>query len=466
MEYTAEIFDQMQFFYETNGFNDHQLHCVLRFERGPNPEVLKRSVIASIEAIPILGTRYIDGTSPRWTSLGPVDFGRAFMLATTKTEFEEFLVARVDESAGPQIRVCQFDSNPSAVALKMNHMICDAADFKQYLYFLCTIYSELTADPTYRPPAITGDRSIRGVLRRFPISVKVKSLLTQSKDNNQTGNQRFPLSESGDVRPFILTRVLERDRIVALKDYCRANGATLNDAVLTAYYRCLFQLFRLKTGVELQIPVMVDMRRYLQETEEFRSLTNLTSMQATRLDYKTGERFGGTLARVMAVMNEKKGADIGLNGFIKLGLLYGIFGDRIANRGLKSKLKQPLICMTNVGILDSGAMSFGNLRPYDAFVCGSIKYKPYFQIAMSSYDGRLTLSANQYGSAVDRDRIRSFLDEIEAELPRARRDVMESSSRGAQRRGDPKIVGQRRRPLDCFAPLAMTVLFPSQRVLV
>ena len=62
-------------------------------------------------------------------------------------------------------------------------------------------------------------------------------------------------------------------------------------------------------------------------------------------------------------------------------------------------------------------MSFGDLRPYDAFLCGSIKYKPYFQLAMSSYDGQLTLSVNQYGSPVDRGRIRSFLDEIEAELP-------------------------------------------------
>ncbi len=62
-------------------------------------------------------------------------------------------------------------------------------------------------------------------------------------------------------------------------------------------------------------------------------------------------------------------------------------------------------------------MSFGDLHPYDAFLCGSIKYRPYFQLAMSSYGGQLTLSANQYGSADDRDLIRSFLDEVEAELP-------------------------------------------------
>jgi NRPS condensation-like uncharacterized protein len=72
--------------------------------------------------------------------------------------------------------------------------------------------------------------------------------------------------------------------------------------------------------------------------------------------------------------------------------------------------------MTNVGILDPDQVSFGDLRPHDAFLCGSIKYKPYFQLAMSSYEGELTLSVNLRGSANDRDRILSFFDEMEAEL--------------------------------------------------
>ncbi len=416
MNYPAEIFDQVQLLFEKNGFNDHQLHCVLNFEHRPDPEILKLSVMASIEAIPILSTRYIDGATPRWTSLDPGEFGRAFVLAATEAEFQKFLVSPVDESAGPQIRVCQLDANPFAVALKMNHMICDAADFKQYLYFLCKIYSELAADPSYRPTAITGDRSIRGVLKRFSMIAKLKSLLAQSKDNNRTGDHRFPLSEGGNVQPFILTCTLERDRVAALKDYCRARGATLNDAVLTAYYRRLFHLLALRPGVEIEIPVMVDMRRYLAESGEFESLTNLSSMQVTQLDYQPEERFEGTLGRVKAVMDEKKGADIGLNGFIKLNLLYSVLGDKIANGRLKTSLKNPLICMTNVGILDRARMAFGSLYPSDAFLCGSIKYKPYFQLAMSSYDGRLTLSVNQYGDVDDRARIGAFLDEVEAEL--------------------------------------------------
>ena len=417
MDYTAEVFDQVQLLSDLNGFNDHQLHCVLRFENGPDAKVLKEAVISSIAAIPILGTRYIDGARPRWTSLDPHDFGRAFVIARTEMEFEEFLVSRVDEGLGPQVRVCLLDSSPFSVALKMNHMVCDAAGFKPYLQFLCKIYSGLMANPAYKPAEICGDRSMRGVLRRFGMGAKLKCLILQSKENNVTGGDRFPLSEGEEVRPFILTRKLGRERIAALKDVGRANGATLNDVVLTAYYRCLFKRLALRPGTELRIPVMVDMRRYLGETGEFKSLTNLASTVITRLEYRPEERFEGTLGRVKAVMDEKKASNIGLNGFIKLNLIYRIFGNTVANHLLRSILKNPLICMTNAGILDSARISFGDLRPHDAFLCGSIKYKPYFQLAMSSYDGELTLSVNLYGSASDRDRIISFFDLMDTELP-------------------------------------------------
>jgi NRPS condensation-like uncharacterized protein len=417
MDYPSEIFDQVQLLFDVNRFNDHQLHCVLRFESGPDAALLKQAVICSIEAFPILGSRYADGPRPHWTSLAPDRFGAAFVAVRTEAEFEAFIVSRIDESRGPQVKVCLLEASPSAVALTLNHMVCDASGFKTYLYFLCQIYAELEADLVWRPTKISGDRSLRGVLTRFGPMTKLKSLISQRKDNNRYGKHRFPLSEGGDVRPFILTRKLGRARVGALKDYARQRGATLNDLMLTSYYRCLFRRLALSSGVELQVPIMVDMRRYLGDTGGSTSLTNLTSMVNTRLAYKPGERFKDTITRVKAILDEKKGSDIGLNAFIKLDLLYRLLGDRIANRRLRAGLKNPLICMTNLGILDAKRLSFGDSRPHDAFMCGSIKYKPYFQLALSTYEDEITLSINQYGSADDRDRILLFFDEIDADLP-------------------------------------------------
>jgi NRPS condensation-like uncharacterized protein len=416
MNYIAEAFDQFQLLCDVNGFNDHQVHGVLRFEVGPDEEVLKKAVTLSIEAIPILGTRYVAGARPCWTSLDPQDSGRAFVMAQTEVEFESFVASRVDESLGPQVMVCALKASPSAVAFKMNHMVCDGTGFKQYLYLLAEIYSRLMADSEYRPNAITGDRSMRCVLQRIAIGAKLKSLFLQRKENNLAGGSRFPLSDGGEVRPFILTRKLGVERTAALIDRGRQKGATLNDVVLSAYYRCLFKRLALSPGAGLQIPVMVDMRRYLDDGGEFTSLTNLASTAMTQLEYRPEEHFEGTLRRVKAMMDRKKARSIGLNGFIKINLIFQIFGDRIANHLLRSILKNPLLCMTNLGVLDSARICFGELHPYDAFLCGSIKYKPYFQLAMSSYRGQLTLSVNLCGSADDRERILCFLGEVDADL--------------------------------------------------
>jgi NRPS condensation-like uncharacterized protein len=435
MDFTAEPFDQLQRAFDLIACNDHQLHCVLRFDSGAAPEaaILRRAVATSIEAIPILGTRYVDGAKPRWAPLDPESCARAFVVARTQADFEAALVARAEEELGPQIKVCLLAGPRPAVALTLNHMICDAAGFKSYLYFLCVIYTRLLADPAYQANPVAGDRSMRRVLERFDLGVKLKSLFLQSGDNNQPGDQRFPMSEDEAKEPFILTRRLTRTRTAAIRDYGRTQGATLNDIVLTALYRCLFRVFGLEPGVELSIPIMVDMRRYLADGDEFTALTNLSSTVVTRLGREPGEEFAGTLGRVKAQVDAKKGADIGLNAFVKLDLLYRLFGDRIANRKLRAGLKIPFISMTNIGVLVAARLSFGDLRPTDAYLCGSIKYKPYFQLAMSSYRDELTFSVNLYGGAGDRARIRSFLEDIDAELPRQASSAETREAAQAQR---------------------------------
>ena len=421
MEFTAEVFDQVQRLFDLNGFNDHQLHCVLRFEagRGPDPEILRKAVIASIEAIPILGTRYVADGKPRWVSLDRSDLDRAFMTARTEPELEAALVARADEERGPQIRLCLLDSDPAAIALTINHMITDGAGCKAYLYFLCATYAGLAADPNFKPTPIAGDRGIGRVLDRLGFGAKLVSLVAQRGDNNRSGDRCFPFSKGGTTRPFIVTLKLDRQRTAALRDYGHAQGATLNDLLLASLYRCLFEKLALSPGAELTVPVMVDMRRYLDAGEASTALTNLSSMVATRLDYRPGEGFADTLRRVKAAMDEKKSGDIGLNSFVKLALLFRLRGDRIANRVLRSRLRNPFIAMTNIGVLDEARLVFGDRRPSDAYVFGSIKYRPYFQLAVSSYQDELTLTINLDGTPADREAVVSVLDALDGELQNA-----------------------------------------------
>jgi len=318
MDFTAEAFDQMQLLWEVKGFNDHQLRCVLRFDHSLDAETMKRSVNASIKAFPILATRYIGGMRPHWTSLDPNDYGRAFVMARTEPEFEEFVVSKVDEGIGPQVRVCLLNSAPFSLAFKMNHMVCDAADFKAYLYVLCGLYSGAIPDPGHRLGEFAEDRSVLRVLKSFGLGTRIKSALLQSNQNNHSGGIRFPLSGSGQTRPFVLTRKLGRKRTATFKEYGQVRGATLNDVVLTAFYRCLFRRLALSPGTVLRIPVMVDMRRYLTEAGGASTLTNLTSTVSTELELRPAECFEETLGRVKATMDQRKSGNLGLNAVVPL----------------------------------------------------------------------------------------------------------------------------------------------------
>ena len=73
--------------------------------------------------------------------------------------------------------------------------------------------------------------------------------------------------------------------------------------------------------------------------------------------------------------------------------------------------------MTNVGIVDEKKLSFKGTKIESAFVCGSIKHRPHFQIALSSFANTVTISSNLYGNAQDKEAISHFLSLVEHELP-------------------------------------------------
>ena len=72
--------------------------------------------------------------------------------------------------------------------------------------------------------------------------------------------------------------------------------------------------------------------------------------------------------------------------------------------------------MTNLGDLDAKRLVFEGCSVASTYVCGSIKHKPHFQLALSGFDGTITLSSNLYGSARDREKVDAFLAEVEEEL--------------------------------------------------
>jgi NRPS condensation-like uncharacterized protein len=425
MRYPTEIFDLMQWHYEATGFNDHQVHCEIGLGSPLDETALRRAAAISLEAMPILATRYASSEGrTAWETLERSDLERAFIATEDEAAFESERTFRIREEVGPQVRFCLLRGKRNALAVTMNHMIADGAGFKDYLYSICETYSRTLRDPDGdhggevrdEPKAFeSGDRGLGDVLGGFGPIAKAAAFLGAGGASNKEGSFALPLESGGDPRPFIATRTMPGEKVARLKAYCRARGATLNDAALAAYYRVLARRLGPAALDGLEIPIMVDMRRYLRRREH-PSLRNLSSTALTRVRQREGESFEETLLKAKANMDALKRRRIGLGGFVKLSLLFSILGEAEAFRLLGRGLRNPLLCMTNLGELDSKRLAFEGARVETAYVCGSIKHKPHFQLALSGFAGTITLSSNLYGSPADRRTLDDFLREAEEEL--------------------------------------------------
>lgn len=415
MRYHAEIFDQLQYLFDVTGFNDHQLHCIIYFQNHINTEVMEKAVKLLVKTVPILSRVYQNYGGTSYWEDSKNEPNELFTIVHTKEDFNKFTLGKTNAETGPQIKVCLLKAAQDSISIIINHMVTDGAGGKQCLYYLADLYSKLIVDPTYKPDhMIDGNRSFEKIIDKLTLKEKLKLLFFHIKENNQPNNLTFPMSNESDISPFLITHEISKERFGKLREYGKHNQATINDILLTAYFRALAEMLDIY-GENISIPIMIDMRRYLTDQTKD-SLTNFSSTAITSAIVVKDESFSQTLNKVSLELNRLKNDSLGLNSFIKLHTLYKIVGKKLSYKILAKVLKNPAICMTNIGILDSNLLKFYGSPIDNAFEFGSIKYRPHFQVAVSSFEDRLTLSVNLYGSRQDQDNMYRFLKILDHEL--------------------------------------------------
>lgn len=416
MKFRAEIFDYLQYLYDTTGFNDHQVHCVIKFETKVDPFVMKKAVEILIDTIPVLSRVYRHNKgSSYWEDSVPLHTSDYFYVVENYQDFEAFTFSKTKEESGPQIKICLLQSESDSLSIVINHMIADGAGIKQCVYLLSEIYSRLLTDPDYRPSyVIDGDRGFKQVISGLSPIEKIKILIFNKKDSNQNSSYKFPMSKNENTSPFILTHEVSSESYGQIQNFCKIHNVTINDVMLTSYFRVLSRILKIN-GEFFGIPIMIDMRRHLND-KKFNALTNLSSTVIINACVHQGESFSQTLEKITNEMKNKKNNYLGLNTFLKLNTLFKLCKGRLPYKILKHSLKNPNICMTNIGIIDSKKLMFQGSPISTAFVCGSIKYRPHFQMAVCSFNNKMTLSVNLYGSQEDQDTIKEFFTLIDDEL--------------------------------------------------
>lgn len=412
-KYKAEVWDIMQFLFAK--FNDHQIHCVIRLDKKLDGNRLRRAVDRLIDAFPLIRSRFVeDEGTPYWRDTGFTAKDIVFLRETEhpEAELQKVICSKTDAASGPQMLLYVVRSKTTdSLCVIINHMLCDGAGFKELLYLLSLAYSQLRTNPGYRLPRQNGSRSERQILHAFRCADKVRILAQRYGLSRHDDSVVFGL-EGDKSTPFIVTHTIQKERFLASKAFAKHYGATVNDLLLAAYLRALHSVLPDRTAA---IQCVLDLRKFLPR-KKAAGLCNLTSNLVCDIGPDIGKTFGDTLLLVKRAMDAEKKQASCLHLIMLLETIFHVLPYRLAKRAVLKAYRNPPLAMSNIGVIDSRRLSFDRAPVTSAYITGSVKYSPLFQLALSTFQNEVTLSVAFHGTQADREKIGRFLESIDEEL--------------------------------------------------
>ncbi|MDF2888281.1 MAG: hypothetical protein K0R23_2666 [Lacrimispora sp.] len=414
VRYKVEAWDSLQQLFQIKRINNHILHFLASFEGKLDMNRLRKSVAVSAEAFPLLKCRFNEEERrPYWECRSNTTNEMLTLIETAdvKSAVKRFLVSEINTSTGPQIKLGVIrDTKADTLVILMNHMLCDAAGFKDYLYLLSSIYNEIREDANYQPPAL-GSRRLSQITGLFSWKDRIKILFSK---NDMSTHDPAQFKLEGDLNnPFIETRSIPKEVFLNLKEYARNHDATINDMILTAYIRTLYETI----GYVFEIPSTVDLRKYLPG-HKAEGICNLCTNLTCEIGSEVGTSFEDTLLKVRESMKKEKASIACIKSIFMLEKVFDVLPYKLAKSILNKSFDNALIAFTNIGIIDKTQFYFDDLEITNAYMTGSVKYSPYLQLAVSTFDNNPVLSVNLYGSQADRDMVSDLLDKVVLQLYR------------------------------------------------
>jgi NRPS condensation-like uncharacterized protein len=124
-----------------------------------------------------------------------------------------------------------------------------------------------------------------------------------------------------------------------------------------------------------------------------------------------------TLDYVVKSSNQfKQDRFMGLHGLPLLSLGYKIMPHAASEEIIKVGYANPLLAMSNIGILEVDKLALDGHEPTDGFMSGAVKYKPYALLSATSMRKELTLSMCVRGNDEDRRIVEHFFDLLEGAI--------------------------------------------------
>ncbi|MDE6301978.1 MAG: hypothetical protein K2M36_00110, partial [Clostridia bacterium] len=186
--------------------------------------------------------------------------------------------------------------------------------------------------------------------------------------------------------------------------------------VMVLTVRTLYELCGLKDNEPLTVSCAIDLRRHIVEGGALGGLTNHTAWLACRTMEK-GATVRETAVNVFHAMRKhKRDKFMGLYSLPLLKLAYNILPPNVAEFAIKHGYDNPLLAVSNIGLLAESSLTFEGTRLTGGFISGATKYKPYFLMSVTTLLGRMTFSTSMRGNEEDVKIVNRYFDIMEKNL--------------------------------------------------
>ncbi len=411
----AELWDKMHYLFRD--FNDRMVHVELRYDFEINIDALKTVLICFLEKAPVLHSSFTDNRiHPYWTvkdyKIDDVLTVKEVSEAELDFEINNFLIQYIPPDADVQMKVAVFNHNgKSVLCVVENHMCMGGGDLKYFMKALCQNYNDYIESGISPVDLRTGTRSYESVYEDFSTGEKrlAKNLY---KNVNSKDDHGFPFTPNSiRDKSFIAKRKIPASKFDEIRFAGKKHGATINDMLLTAYFYALYELAGFDSREGISISCAVDLRRHLKSSEG-QGVTNHTAWMQCRVPER-GANIFETLNFVVQSSNQfKEDKFIGLHGLPLLSFGYKILPLAASEEVIKIGYANPLLAMSNIGILEVDKLALEGHEPIDGFMSGAVKYKPYALLSVTSVRKELTLSMCVRGNDEDKLIVDKFFDLI------------------------------------------------------
>ena len=407
------------------GFMDPQLGLLVAMTPGIDIARMSSALVQTVDVEPVLGCVYVrDSKRPYWQRIDDLQEAQLVHRIETDRPVRDgltWLSEPLDPESGAQIRalICK-SSVESVLALKFSHVAVDASAMKEVAYQVATAYRKLGEDPEAVPvPNVDGERSVLLAAKGASLGQRLRALRPDDPfPTTEWGMPKTLDSDKGD--PVYVTRHLGRDSFRPIRDWGRARGATVNDLVLTAYYRTLVDVLEPSKGSSTPVQLSCDFRRWLPEGTQL-AAGNISGTWCISEGLETEATFEETLAAVTARTDKWKSSDAGVRAALGLSAAkrvpYATAAGRILKQAQRFTGDVGYPSLTNIGVLDEERLDFGaGVSIADAFAVGPIGSPPGFVLSVSTFREEMTLSAGFHTGELDPGVADRVLDGVVARL--------------------------------------------------